>query len=130
MLYKGIFWIVNRKYIESNMAYCIKLSCDINGIPLNELECEGVSKSGDNYNHKKYWEILDRKLTNNKSYNYYPRGRVEIKNSKVMVFLNPIINTEEIQDFIIDEYKLNTEEIKKIDFKVDGSNHYKSHLDR
>ena len=30
-------------------------------------------------------------ITKNKPYNYYPRGRVEIKNGKVSIYMNPVL---------------------------------------
>ena len=82
------------------------------------------SKSGDNFNHRFEWEHLDRRITEGQPFNYYPRGRVEIKNRKATVFLNPIINKQCIVSKIIDEFALMSGELIGINIKSDGSNHY------
>lgn len=35
-------------------------------------------------------------ITHGKEYNYYPRGRVEIKGGKAVIYLNPALNSEEM----------------------------------
>ena len=82
------------------------------------------SKSGDNFNHRFEWARLDRKVTEGQPFNYYPRGRVEIKNGKATVYLNPVINKECIISKVIDEFALMAEELTGITIKSDGSDHY------
>ena len=41
-------------------------------------------------------EHIDKSITEGHPYNYYPRGRVEIKNGKIIIFLNPDINKPSI----------------------------------
>lgn len=65
-------------------------------------------------------------MTNGKPYNYYYRGRVEIKNNKATVYINPLANIEEIQKQIIETFNLKN--IKLI-FKSDGSAHYQALVD-
>ena len=72
-IYKGIFWWIDDRLI------CRKVLCDKDGLPLETTEF--TSKNGDNFNHKAEWERLPKKITGGKAYNYYPRGRVEIKQS-------------------------------------------------
>lgn len=115
---KGIFWVINDE------LFCIKVECDTNGIPQEYVEFS--AKSGDNFNHKAEWSGLGRKVTNGKPYNYYHRGRVEIKNNKATVYINPLANTEEIQKKIIEAFNL---ENIKIIFKSDGSAHYQALID-
>ncbi|MBQ0092792.1 MAG: hypothetical protein KBS45_05650, partial [Clostridiales bacterium] len=57
-----------------------------------------------------------------KPFNFYPRGRVEIKNGKVTVYLNPSLNTDTIRSLIISEFEL--ADMPDITFKSDGSKHY------
>jgi hypothetical protein len=123
-LYSGIFWIVDSDNVLNNDDYCITIPCDISGNPLSLIGLN--AKSGTTYNHELTWKTLPPKLTHNKPYNYYPRGRVQIKNNKATVYLNPNINTDEIQQFIINKFNLGS--LSSISFKSDGSNHYKSHL--
>ena len=129
--YSGVFWIIDTDNIENNKKYCFKIPCDTNGNPRDTQKYDLNAKSGTTYNHEKLWKMLGSKFTNNKPYNYYPRGRVDISNSKVIVYLNPLINTSEIQEFIKKEFNLTSHNgIKKVTFKSDGSEHYKCYLDR
>lgn len=83
------------------------------------------SKSGNNFNHRLEWERLDRSITAGRPFNYYPRGRVEIKNGKATVFLNPVINKECVVRRIMDAFELMTGELNCINIKSDGSSHYR-----
>ena len=84
-MYKGKFWY------DPTAAKLIvkKVACDRNGIALETVEYS--SKSGDNFNHKVEWEKFPRSITSGYPYNYYPRGRVEIKKNKAKIYLNPIL---------------------------------------
>ncbi len=117
MLFKGIFWYVPS---EKNLI-CVKVKCDANGISQENVEYS--SKSGENFNHKTEWEKLSKSIKGNHPYNYYPRGRVEVKNNKATIYLNPDLNRIDICNLIIDEFALNDKSIK-IKFVFDGSNHY------
>ncbi len=122
-LYKGIFWYnpIEKKLIVK------KVACDRNGIAVEEVEYS--SKSGDNFNHKAEWAKLPRSITNGQPYNYYPRGRVEIKNGKATVYLNPILNDNPcVMDMINDEFGLNCKTLLPR-FVPDGSEHYKYTMD-
>lgn len=117
MLCKGIFWIIGGCLVP------LKAACDKNGALSEPIPPGMLSKSGKNFNHKNAWETLPKAVTGGKAYNYYPRGRVEIKNARVTVYAN--LYTEEIQKKIIEEFQLLTENgIKKVDFKTDQSAHY------
>ena len=77
---KGIFWIVEREELQKNEPYLLRILVGGDGVarrtepPLN-------SKRGDNYTHEKTWEsYVPAELRRGKAYNYYPRGRVELKN--------------------------------------------------
>ena len=84
-IYKGIFWYnpTNKKLIVK------KVACNSDGDAVEDVEYS--SKSGNNFNHKAEWSKLPKSITNGQPYNYYPRGRVEIKNNKAKVYLNPIL---------------------------------------
>lgn len=128
-LYSGVFWIPNLDDINKNKNYCFQIPTLSSG----EIDSDGLelnAKSGTTYNHEKLWNQLSTSMTNNNPYNYYPRGRVQITNGKAIIYLNPNINTEEVQEFIKDEYNLTERNgIKKIIFNSDGSDHYKCYLD-
>ena len=128
-LYKGIFWIVDLDNIENNKKYCFVIPCSSDGTS-TDFDYTYQAKSGDTYNHKKYWSMLPKEYTHNKPYNYFPRGRVEIANGKATIYLNPNIATQEVKEFIIDQFNLNEHNgIKKVRLFVDGSEHYKCYLD-
>lgn len=77
------------------------------------------------YNHKRTWEMLPHKVTRGKAFDYYPRGRVELKNGKVTIWLNH--NISDLIDVIKSEYRLNS--LSSVKVRVDGSLHYKCHFD-
>ena len=130
-LYKGVFWIKDKESIDES-SVSIKALCDINGnfIDLSSINPDTLSKNETNFNHQKVWHAFDKKITGNKPYNYYPRGRVEIKNGKAVIYANVSIATEDLKIWAISVFNLIKENgIKAVALKPDGSNHYKSHLD-
>ncbi len=118
---KGIFWYANFGE-ECPELITVSVACDKNGNSKEPVQFS--SKSGDNFNHRLEWEKLDRTVTAGQPFNYYPRGRVEIKNGKAIVFLNPILNKDCIVSKVMDEFGLRTEELTGVRIKSDGSNHY------
>ena len=118
---KGIFWCTKFD-TECPELITVSVACDKNGNSKERVQFS--SKSGDNFNHRLEWERFDRSITAGRPFNYYPRGRVEIKNGKATVFLNPIINKECIVNKVIDEFDLMTDELISVRIKNDGSNHY------
>lgn len=130
-LYKGVFWIKDLDDIYANRDLCFQIPCDMSGLVDDISKLELNAKSGNTYNHEKLWNELPSKLTDDKPFNYYPRGRVEIKNGIVDIFLNPNINIPEIIDFLKSEFNLSEYNgIKKIRIHNDCSEHYKCYLDR
>ncbi len=115
-IYKGIFWWVE------NGLFCRKIWCDRSGAPLEAPEFS--SKKGDHFNHKAEWNKLPKTVTGRKPYNYYPRGRVEIRRDKAVIYLNPHLNQEEIISQINMEFGLyNLSHVRVI---CDGSSHYQA----
>ena len=126
-LYKGVFWITEAQLKQ----YFFRIPCNSMGDITGATEYPLCSKDGTNYNHKILWSLLPKSLTGNKPFNYFPRGRVEIRNSKATVYLNPDINAEGIQSYIIGLFGLTKENgIKSVRFISDGSNHYKYSNDK
>lgn len=129
-LKKGIFWIADRKNLQNNEPYLFRIPVDSVGVPCFLTPIPPLnSKNGDHYNHKKTWEeYVSAELRGGKPYNYYPRGRVEIKEKgKAKIFLNPDIATEEIIAYIVEEFRLQCREVKVI---ADGSRHYQYGAER
>ena len=130
-LAQGVFWIVDIENMSDNKKYCFPIFSDSNG---NILATDGSyalnAKSGTTYNHEKLWDQLPKSYTHNQPFDYYPRGRVQISNGKAIVYLNPNINTVEVQNFIKNEFNLRQiNGITKVTFISDGSEHYKCYLD-
>ena len=131
-MYKGIFWC-RLVFFDDDMCYpevmSVKAKCDLTGAPLEEVEFS--SKSGDNFNHQIEWqkwhESRNKPIRN--PYNYYPRGRVEIKNGKIKIFANPVIlEDEEAKENILKDFEL--EEVgDKITWIADNSKHYQYLID-
>lgn len=120
---KGIFWCkdFNTPYPK---LITVSVSCDKNGFSDEIITFS--SKSGENFNHKAEWTRLNKSVSQGKTFNYYPRGRVEIKNGKATVFLHPDINTDRILRKIVDVFELTANNgLKSISFKSDGSEHYR-----
>ena len=116
----GLFWCINH---NNEPVLIIKaVECDDYGNALVDSIIYS-SKSGENFNHKIEWSRLDKSITKGKKCNYYPRGRVEVKNSKVTIYLNPDINREVVIQKIFDEFELR--DSMDIKIKTDGSKHYK-----
>lgn len=118
-LYKGIFWYD----CVQGILITRKVACDKEGVSFEAVEYS--SKSSDNFNHKAEWEKLPQSVTMGYDYNYYPRDRVEIKNGRITVYLNPDINLQEVRSMICVEFGLPPENAtSKVRFVSDGSVHY------
>ena len=89
-------------------------------VPFDDKKYEcGISKSGDSYVHKKIWKAIKPKKCRY-SYNYYPRGRVEITlKGSCVIYMNPNIG-EQYTDEIMKKFGLSS--VPKIIY--DNSSHY------
>ena len=125
---KGIFWCYVSCFDDdmyTHQLLTVMVDCDISGKPMEKAEFS--SKSGENFNHKTEWEKRhnNSKRTRNKPFDYYPRGRVEIKNGKIRIFANPvIIDDDEAKSLIVKTFEL--EDVKDdISWICDNSRHYR-----
>ncbi len=100
---KGIFWCVDADTPHPGLIV-VSVNCTADGEPAQAVVFS--SKSGTNYNHKTEWERLDKRIKGRHRYNYYPRGRVEIKNGKATIFLHPDLNRENILQMILQAFGL------------------------
>lgn len=122
-MYRGIFWIIDLDNLENNSNYLFKIETNENGdaikypFPLN-------SKKGNDYTHSATWSLLPFNLTKNKPFDYYPRGRVEIKHKEVLLYINPILNNVRIIEYLKKEFCLD-----KVRIELDFHEHYKCHFD-
>lgn len=129
-LYKGIFWITEVDDWSAEQLIS-RIQVTPAGKLINPEKLDLNSKNVDNYNHRLLWESLTSKTTHNKPYNYYPRGRIEIKHGKAMIYANPNICCEELVDFLVKRFGLTEDNgIAEVRLNPDGSNHYKCYLDR
>ena len=129
-LYKGIFLVKDIDNISGSQLY-FQIPCDSNGNVTSDNTIEYSSKSGKSFNHERTWGLLTKSETDNKPFNHYPRGRVEIKNGKAIIYCNQNIATDELKNWCADKFNLtNHNGIAKILVKVDNSDHYKCYLDK
>ena len=120
---KGLFWLVKNDE-EKFELFCVKMLCYRDGETLEKIET-GECES-EKLNHERAWSKLDKAVTQGKPYNYYPRGRVEIKKGKATVYLNPTLNEEAIVEKICRSFGLTRENgIVDIRIKNDNSWHYR-----
>lgn len=119
---KGIFWVTDR---NSDKPKLITVSAECSASGNSDFSVRYSSKSGDNFNHKIEWQRQDRTVTNGLPYNYYPRGRVEIKNAKAVIYINPDVNKKNVIEEIISSFDLKKpNDLRSITIKNDGSKHY------
>jgi hypothetical protein len=134
-LYSGIFWVLSDNEDLSDYEFIyFNIPCDNNGVVTRDLEIKLNSKNGLTYNHKAIWteQVQNNsvyKPYNKKSYDYYPRGRVEISNNKATIYLNPHINQPDFIKKIKQKFGLMPDNISEVKISADGSNHYRCFLD-
>ena len=107
---RGVFWLID----DEILAVTYEDNAEV-----------GIAKSGNNYNHRLLWDYVKPRKCG-KPFDYYPRGRAELSaKEKPIIYLNSNIGEEYIAE-IMEKFGI-TEEPK---VHYDGSDHYKSHLDR
>lgn len=118
-MYKGIFWLAGGKLLT------VKVLCDGNGAPLEAADFS--AKSGENFNHRAEWARLPRSVTGGLPFDYWPRGRVEIRRGRATVFLHPSLNRESVLRLIRSAFRLDGEiPVRAVS---DGSAHYHCEVD-
>lgn len=129
-IYRGVFWITDIDNIYGSGLY-FRIPCDINGSTDFEISEQVSAKNAVNYNHKRLWETLPKKTTAGKSFDYYSRGRVEIRNATAIVYHSPYIPQDVLKKWVIEKFGLSVQNgIRKIRLVADGSEHYRCHYDR
>lgn len=99
-LFKGIFWIRDDLPLNESVPYCVLIPCDIDGYIEDTEQMKLTAKSTSNHNHKVYWNcVMDGRLRNGKQFDYYPRGRVEIRKGIVTIFANQIYAPTKLKIF-------------------------------
>ena len=110
--FQGAFWIKGdsvKDIIRGNFELiCEKRLCDFNGKDVNILA------SKNSLTHKNLWKNEFGAQHGNKSFDYYPRGRVSIYKGTAFIHIHSILHTPAIVDAIINEYG-----IDKLDVEVE-----------
>lgn len=124
-MHKGLFWCTDR----SSDPPAFIVIARFRDLDNNEIvNVEGfTSEENERLNHRVEWSKLPKSVTGGKDYNYYPRGRVEIRNQKARIFLNPVLNEERLIGQIKGIFGLDKDPgIQSVKVITDGSKHYKS----
>lgn len=124
---KGIFWFPCFLGTEGEMVFtgeilALPIPCDEDGNP--KVIAPFNSKNGCSNTHKDSWEMITagRKDLRGISWNYFPRGRVEISRGRASVFMNPqILNCENYLERIKEKFRIEGLDIR---VKNDNSAHY------
>ena len=91
--------------------------------------CVFNSRKGDAFTHRKTWAMLTGKRRELRRYdwNYFPRGRVEIRRGKAVIFMNPrILSCENFQEKLVERFHLEGMEVR---IAADCSRHYRCYGD-
>jgi len=130
---KGIFWFIcsfdEKNECDFSEAELIALVIphNFNGYSIGGLQFN--SKKGTSFTHKATWYKLVqfRKDLRRYQWNYFPRGRIEIKKNKALIFVNPnILKFDLYKQRIVQEFHLENIFVKVF---VDHSIHYNCHAD-
>ena len=83
----------------------------------------GAAQSGVTYNHKKLWELV--RGSRGKSYNYYPRGRVDADNKgQPVIYMSPRVSPALLSEIQV-VFGITPQPL----LRYDNSRHYRCHLD-
>ncbi len=131
VLKKGVFWITKPDSVFESAIF-LALPCDPSGSFTDTcIDPKLLSKNGAALNHEKVWNTLEKSITGGKKFNYYPRGRVEIRRGKAVIYANQNIVSNDLKGWAVRTFHLtNANGILSVILKADGSNHYQCHLDK
>ena len=118
-LKRGVFWVTD---IENAELIIAAAECDTNGSFITPPASEMLANSGCEFNHKRVWKAHGRR----ESYNFYPRGRVQIRRGKAVIYCNPALCSERIISRVTAAFGLCAGNgISSVRVFADGSEHYK-----
>ena len=124
---KGIFWFICFPEEDGTLSFTgemisLPVPCDLDGHPAASISFN--SQKGDSNTHKNSWKdlVAKRKDLRRFSWNYFPRGRVEILRGRALIYMNPQIqNCEDFLERIQRTYGIGHLDIQ---VKIDNSVHY------
>lgn len=96
--YQGFFWVIAKSFediLNGNYKILAEKFVAENGKELNK----------NSRTHKRVWDGKYKKEYG-VAYNYYPRGRITVKNSSYRLYLPPEIYQPDIIDNLTDEFKV------------------------
>lgn len=110
--FQGAFWIIGKSMqdvLNGDFHLCChKILSDYYGNMLDKIE------SKRSLSHERLWRDKYKELENSdKSYNYYPRGRVGLSNGVAYINIINDCDIPMIINHIIDEYEISKLQIKK-----------------
>lgn len=124
---KGLFWVVGEPGAQDLLIFAAE--CDENGVLL-EGQLPYNSRKANSYAHKQSWKTASKNCAReirNKPWNYFPRGRVEIRNGKATIYHNPILAEGDVgvlfRIAVLCEFGIGDIPSQ---FVSDGSSHYKA----
>lgn len=117
-LAKGIFWIKDINNVENSIIHLGVFvdTCD-------NIDPEVYSTKEDKeFNHKKIWKSLNKEITEGKSYDYFPRGRVTVANNKAIVYVSPHLFSYKVFNLVCNIFGLRKEnEMYDVRMRTDSS---------
>lgn len=122
LYYKGGFWIIADTYPDILMGNFRLIGEKIPVSFYGELQRNNPNKK--NETHQALWASKYRQYYPNKSYDYFPRGRVEVYNGVAYVNINSRCNTPNVVDTIIREYNLGNLELNLSCNDIRQGSHY------
>lgn len=135
-IYAGIFWVISdsRQYKDYELLI-FNVSCDSDGNIIDASDIMTQSKMGDTYDHQKIWDAEIKGSSsynhlNDKEYDYYPRGRVEVSRGWGYINVALSINKMAITDEVAERFGLMSDNISRIMVMPEISGQYKSFLDK
>lgn len=124
-LCKGIFWIKNLDE-PGDGTVVFRTPCDPNGNTIYDPSVPYSSADGRSFNHKVSWRTLPKSLTAGKPFDWYPRGRTELRNGVAYLYCNPILCTDALKTWATEMFGLTEQNgVKEIRLMPDHSNHYR-----
>ncbi len=129
--YQGIFWFTcsfvgeeERCDFSESELLAVAVPCGEGREEALPEGCVFNSRKGDVFTHRKTWAMLTEKRRDLRRYdwNYFPRGRVEIRRGKAVIFMNPcILSCENFQEKLVEQFHL---EGMKVRIAADCTWHY------